>query len=187
MADTIDQVLQETETKMNDAVDHFSEESRKIRAGKANPAMLDGVKIDYYGSMTPVTQVATVTAADARTLNVQPYEQQHLQPIEKAILEANLGVTPNNDGKIIRINLPQLTEERRKELVKMASSAAEDSRISVRNARREANDDLKKLQKAGESEDAIKAAEDQVQKLTDKHIQAVDDMLEAKEKEIMTV
>lgn len=185
--DSIDEVLQYAEENMEKAVEHAGDELRKIRAGKASPAMLDNVKIDYYGMQTPVNQAASINVADARTLLIKPFEPKFTPTIEKAILDAKLGVNPQNDGDQIRVSLPMLTEERRKELVKQTKEQAEDSKIGIRNIRREANDQLKKLQKAGEPEDAVKAAEQEIQKKTDANIQKIDNMLENKEEEIMTV
>ena len=149
--------------------------------------MLDGVMVDYYGSMTPLAQVANINTPDPRTIAIQPWEKGMIPVIEKAIMAANLGMNPDNNGELVRINVPPLTEERRKELVKMAKKLAEDSRIGVRNARREAMDEFKKLLKAGLPEDMEKDAADQAQKLTDRYMKKVDEMLEAKEKDIMTV
>jgi ribosome recycling factor len=159
----------------------------KIRAGKANPNMLDGISADYYGSQTAISQIANITAMDARTISVQPWEKNMLQVIERAIIAANIGINPQNDGNIIRLFLPPLTEERRKELVKRCNAEGELAKISIRNIRRDAIEDIKKLQKEGLSEDAAKDAEADAQAMTDKHIALVEKHLQAKEKEIMSV
>jgi len=187
MAESIQDALQTGESHMKDALQYFHEQLKTIRAGKASPQMFEKVMMDYYGSQTPIGQASTIVATDARTLTITPFEKQHLSVIERAIVDANLGVSPQNDGTLIRVNLPTLTEERRKDLTKQASSIAEEARVSVRNARRDANDALKKLQKDGESEDSVKAAEGDVQKLTDKYIAQVDEDLKHKEAEIMKV
>lgn len=187
MEDDVKLVLEDASDKMDKALDHLDRELSKVRAGKANPKMLDGVMVDYYGSMTPLAQVANINTPDPRTIAIQPWEKGMIPVIEKAIMAANLGMNPDNNGELVRINVPPLTEERRKELVKMAKKLAEDSRIGVRNARREAMDEFKRLLKAGLPEDMEKDAEDQAQKLTDRYMKKVDEMLEAKEKDIMTV
>ncbi|HHU57884.1 MAG TPA: ribosome recycling factor [Bacteroidales bacterium] len=187
MEDDVKLVLEDASDKMDKALDHLDRELSKVRAGKANPKMLDGVMVDYYGSMTPLAQVANINTPDPRTIAIQPWEKGMIPVIEKAIMAANLGMNPDNNGELVRINVPPLTEERRKELVKMAKKLAEDSRIGVRNARREAMDEFKKLLKAGLPEDMEKDAADQAQKLTDRYMKKVDEMLEAKEKDIMTV
>lgn len=187
MEDDVKLVLEDASDKMDKALDHLDRELSKVRAGKANPKMLDGVMVDYYGSMTPLAQVANINTPDPRTIAIQPWEKGMIPVIEKAIMAANLGMNPDNNGELVRINVPPLTEERRKELVKMAKKLAEDSRIGVRNARREAMDEFKKLLKAGLPEDMEKDAADQAQKLTDRYMKKVDEMLEGKEKDIMTV
>jgi ribosome recycling factor len=187
MAETIQEVLKDAEAQMNKAIEHYNEELNRVRAGRANPNLFDPVRIDYYGTPTPISQVATILAADARTLTIQPFEPKHIGPIERAITEANLGVNPNNDGRIIRVVLPQLTEERRRELVKQANTISEETRVRIRNHRRDANEAIKKLQKAGTPEDACKAGEADVQKLTDKFIGKVDSIFKLKEEEIMKV
>ena len=172
---------------MDKAISHLEAELTKIRAGKANPAMLEGVMVDYYGTRAPISQVANVNTQDARSLVVQPWEKSMLTPIEKAIQAANLGLNPQNDGVIIRIMVPPLTEERRRELVKRAKTEAEEAKIGLRSARKEAIDEIKKLQKAGLPEDEAKAAEEKIQKLTDSYSAKCDKHLEIKEKEILTV
>lgn len=159
----------------------------KVRAGKANPNLVEGIVVDYYGTPTPVSQAANVSVADARTLTIQPWEKNMLQPIERAIINANIGVTPQNDGVMIRLFLPPLTEERRKELVKKAQAEGEHSKVAIRSIRRDSMENIKKLQKNGLSEDICKDAEEEIQQLTDKHISLVEKHLAAKEKEIMTV
>src|SRR5579863_9229183 len=187
MSDDLDFIVEETEDSMKKAVAHLETELVKIRAGKANPQMLEGLTVDYYGSPTIISQVSNVSVMDARTLSIQPWEKNMLQPIERAIINANLGVTPQNDGNIIRLFMPPLTEERRKEFVRRASGEGEQSRVAIRSIRREAIEQNKKLQKAGLSEDEAKDADKEIQDSTDKHIGQVDKHLAAKEKEIMAV
>jgi len=172
---------------MQKAITHLESELTRIRAGKASPGMFEGVTVDYYGSATPLNQVANVSVMDARTLTIQPWEKNMLQPIERAIINANLGVTPQNDGNTIRLFMPPLTEERRREFVKRAFGEGEQSRVSVRSIRREAIEQIKKLQKDGLSEDITKDAEKEMQDLTDEHISLIEKHLAAKEKEIMSV
>jgi ribosome recycling factor len=172
---------------MNKAISHLESELTKIRAGKASPGMLEGIMVDYYGNPTPLNQVANVSILDARTISLQPWEKSMLQPIERGIMAANIGITPQNDGVNIRLFLPPLTEERRRELVKKCNGEGENAKISVRNIRRDAIEQIKKLQKDGTSEDACKDAEKDVQDTTDKFIALVDKHLVAKEKEIMAV
>lgn len=187
MSDELDFILEEAKDSMMKAIDHLENELIRIRAGKANPQMLEGVQVDYYGTPTVINQVANVSAMDARTLTIQPWEKNMLQPIERAIINANLGVTPQNDGNIIRLFMPPLTEERRKEFVKRAFSEGEQTRVAVRNLRRDAIEQVKKLQKEGLSEDITKDAEKQMQEITDQHISLVEKHLASKEKEIMSV
>jgi|SRR5690606_30460176 ribosome recycling factor len=187
MSEEINKIHEQAVQSMAKAIDHLENELVKIRAGKANPAMLDGVYVDYYGSPTPINQVGNITIADARTLTIQPWEKNMLQPIERAIIAANLGVNPQNDGNIIRLFLPPLTEERRKELVKRSQGEGETARVAVRSIRRDAMEGIKKLQKNGLSEDLCKDAEAGIQDLTDKYIAKIDSILAAKEKEIMTI
>jgi ribosome recycling factor len=184
----LDKILSDTEISMDKAISHLEAELTKIRAGKANPTMLDGIVADYYGSPTPIQQIANVTVLDARTISVQPWEKNMLQPIERAIIMANIGINPQNDGNIIRLFLPPLTEERRKELVKRCNGEGEHSKIAIRNIRREAIEGVKKLQKDSIlSEDGSKDAEATIQADTDKFISLVEKHLAAKEKEIMAV
>ncbi len=177
----------ECKVSMEKAIVYTESELVKLRAGKALPSMLDQVYVDYYGNSTALSQVANINTPDARTLSVQPWEKNLIPTIEKAILEANLGLNPQNDGSIIRINIPPLTEERRKELVKKAKAESEQGKITIRNLRKDANEKIKRLTKEGISEDEIKVAEGEVQKLTDTFIVKIDKIMEVKEKEILTV
>lgn len=183
----LNSIINETESLMTKSISHLESELAKIRAGKASPAMLDGIMVDYYGNPTPLNQAANVSVLDARTISIQPWEKAMLQPIEKGIMAANIGITPQNDGNTIRLFLPPLTEERRKELVKKCNGEGEHSKVSIRNIRRDAIEQVKKLQKDGVSEDECKDAEKNIQDLTDKFIALVDKHLQAKEKEIMAV
>lgn len=181
-------IIEETDLKMDEAVSYFKKELSHVRAGKAQTSLLDGIKVDYYGSQTPLNQLANVSAPEARLLTVQPYDKTSLEDIEKAIMASGLGLNPNNDGNIIRIPLPILSEERRKDLVKRVKEIAEETRISIRNARRDANDEIKKeVQKESLPEDSKFEAEEKIQSLTDQHTKRVEELLEQKEKEIMTV
>lgn len=175
------------EEHMSKAINHLEIELTKIRAGKANPQMLDGIMVDYYGSPMPINQVANISVMDARTLSIQPWEKNMLQPIERSIIAANIGINPQNDGALIRIFLPPLTEERRKELVKRCQNEGEHTKVAIRNIRRDAIENIKKLQKNGLSEDAAKDSEAEIQQLTDKFIAMVEKHLVSKEKEIMSV
>jgi ribosome recycling factor len=183
----LNKLINDNKAHMVKAIDHLEVELSKIRAGKANPSILEGLNVDYYGTSTPLNQVSSVTTPDARTLVIQPWEKGMLGPIEKVILAANLGFTPQNDGNVIRISIPPLTEERRKELVKKTKAEAEHAKVSIRNLRRDANEHIKKEIKAHLPEDIAKDAEDKIQKMTDQYIVMVDKHLEAKEKEIMTI
>ncbi len=183
----IDFYLEHVQESMDKSVTHTVMELGKIRAGKANPNMMDGLSVDYYGNPTPLNQVATVNTPDARTISIKPWEKNMIQEIEKAIINSDLGFNPQNDGELIRINIPALTEERRITLVKQAKAEAENGKISIRNARKETNDSLKKLLKDGASEDEVKSAEDEVQKITDIHVKKIDDILAQKEVDIMTI
>jgi ribosome recycling factor len=187
MTEELSMILDDASDSMKKAINHLEVELVKIRAGKANPQMLDGIVVDYYGSPTPIAQVANIAAVDARTLTIQPWEKNMLQPIERAIINSNLGINPQNDGVMIRMFLPPLTEERRRELVKKCNGEGEHSKVAIRSIRREAIEQIKKLQKDGLSEDAAKDAEKEVQELTDKHISLVEKHLAQKEKEIMAV
>ena len=187
MSEELNLIKDHTIETMSKAITHLELELGKIRAGKANPAMIDGLVVDYYGNPTAISQVANVTIADARTLNIQPWEKNMLQAIERSIIAANIGVTPQNDGNIIRLFLPPLTEERRKELVKRSQGEGEHAKVAIRNIRRDAMEQIKKLQKNGLSEDICKDAEAEMQEATDRYITLVDKHLTAKEKDIMTV
>src|ERR1041385_6300859 len=180
-------LINETRAHMQKAIEHLELELTKIRAGRANPSMVESVHVDYYGSMMPLNQVSNVSVMDARTIMIQPWEKSMLVPIEKAIQAANLGFNPQNDGVVIRISVPQLTEERRKELVKKAKTEAEHAKVSIRNSRRDSNEAIKREIKAHMPEDMAKDIEDKIQKMTDQYIVTVDKHLESKEKEIMTV
>lgn len=180
-------ILDEASISMKKAMEHFEVELIKIRAGKANPTMLDGIVVDYYGNPTPINQVGNLSVMDARTLTIQPWEKNMLQPIERAIIAANIGINPQNDGNIIRLFLPPLTEERRRELVKKSNNEGEQAKISVRNIRREAIEQIKKAEKEGLSEDAAKDGENAVQEITNNYISLIEKHLGAKEKEIMSV
>ncbi|MEX0636148.1 MAG: ribosome recycling factor [Ferruginibacter sp.] len=187
MAEDLNIVLEDAAQTMAKAIHHLEAELVKIRAGKANPNMLDGITADYYGSPTAISQVANITALDVRTISVQPWEKNMLPVIERAIIAANIGINPQNDGVTIRLFLPPLTEERRKELVKRCNGEGEHTKVSIRNIRRIAIEDVKKLQKDGLSEDVAKDAEAKAQIMTDKHIELIEKLLMAKEKEIMSV
>lgn len=179
--------LTPAEEKMELAVAYLDEALAHIRAGKANPKIIDGIKVEYYGSAVPILQVANVSVPDARTIAITPWEKQMFKEIEKAIINSELGITPENNGEVIRLAIPPLTEERRKQLVKQSKAEAEQAKVSVRNARRDAIDGLKKAVKQGMPEDVEKDAETSVQKLHDKYLKRIDDVFAAKEKEILTV
>ncbi|HTQ63898.1 MAG TPA: ribosome recycling factor [Puia sp.] len=187
MSEDSTHILEDSRAAMQKAINHLENELIKIRAGKANPQMLDGLTVDYYGSPTALNQVANISVMDARTMTIQPWEKNMLQPIERAIIAANLGVTPQNDGNTIRIFMPPLTEERRKEYVKRANTEGEHTKVAVRNIRRDAIEHIKKLQKQGLSEDVAKDTEKKMQETTDKYISLIEKHLSAKEKEIMSV
>ncbi|MCO5237513.1 MAG: ribosome recycling factor [Chitinophagaceae bacterium] len=187
MSEDVSLVLELAEDGMKKAIGHLESELLKIRAGRATPQMLDGLVVDYYGTPTPINQVGNISVADARTITIQPWEKNMLQPIERCIIAANIGINPQNDGAIIRLFLPPLTEERRRELVKRVNAEGEQSRVAVRSIRRDAIEDIKKLQKSGLSEDEGKDAEKEIQQLTTKYIAAVDAALASREKEIMAV
>jgi len=187
MSEALELIIEDTSAQMKKAISHLETELTKIRAGKATPAIVDGIFVDYYGSATPINQVANVTIPDARTISLQPWEKQMLGPIEKAIIAANIGLNPQNDGNFIRLFLPPLTEERRKELVKRVNNEGEQAKVAVRSIRRESIEQIKKLQKDGLSEDVAKDGETRVQGITDKHIALVDQHCKDKDKEIMTI
>jgi ribosome recycling factor len=172
---------------MEKAVEHLDNELVRIRAGKANVHILDGVLVDYYGAPTPLNQVSNVSTPDAKTIMIQPWEKSMIDTIEKALMQSNVGITPSNNGEVIRLIIPQLTEERRRDLVKQVKSEGENARVSIRNSRREANDEYKQMQKDGLSEDETKTAEDNIQKLTNEYSEKVDKIVDAKEEDIMTI
>ncbi|MEZ5016592.1 MAG: ribosome recycling factor [Flavipsychrobacter sp.] len=187
MSEVIENIIKGADNGMKKGIDHLEQELGKIRAGKATPQILDGIMVDYYGTATPLNQVANITIPDARTLSLQPWEKTMLQPIEKAIIASNIGLNPQNDGDFIRLYLPPLTEERRKELVKRVNAEGEQAKISIRSVRRDSIESIKKEQKDGLSEDAAKEAEGRVQGLTDKYIAIIDERCKEKDKEIMTI
>lgn len=182
------EVYNDAKDRMEKAVAALKRDLATLRAGRATPSLLDKVTVDYYGSALPISQLANVSVPEPRLLVIQPWDKKALNEIERAILKSDLGLTPNNDGSVIRLAIPQLTEERRKELVKISKKKAEEGRVAVRNIRRDANDELKRKEKAGEmTEDEHRKAQDDMQKLTDKYIEEVEKVLAAKEKEIMEV
>ncbi len=183
----VSEYLQEAEAAMEMAVEYLDDTLSHIRAGKASARLLDGIRVDYYGTMSPISNVANVSVPDARTIAITPWEKSMFKVIEKAIIDSELGVTPENNGEVIRLSIPPLTEDRRRQLVKQSKGEAENAKVSVRNARREAIEGLKKEIKNGLSEDAEKNAEGDVQKLHDKFMKRIDDLFAAKEKEILTV
>ncbi|MHC5352867.1 ribosome recycling factor [Myroides sp. LJL115] len=187
MTEELELIIDSAKESMDNGIAHLERTLLNIRAGKASPQMLGSVFVDYYGSQTPLSQVANVNAPDARTLSVTPWEKSMLQPIEKAILIANLGLNPMNNGDNIIINIPALTEERRKELSKQAKTEADDAKIVIRNARKDANNDIKKEEKNGTSEDICKLAEERIQKLTDAYVKKIDEIFSVKDAEIMKV
>ena len=187
MTEEIEFILDSTEESMNGSIAHLEKSFLNIRAGKASPAMLGSVFVDYYGSASPLSQVSKISVPDARTITLQPFEKSMLHPIEKAIMVAYLGFNPMNNGDMIIISVPPLTEDRRRELAKQAKAEAEDAKIGIRNARKDANTDIKKLEKDGTSEDICKSAEEQVQNLTNTFIKKIDELLAVKEAEIMKV
>lgn len=184
----IREIVQEADEKMNKTVDVLKKDLASLRAGRATPALLDKIQVDYYGAITPVNQMANISVPEARLLLIQPWDKSTIAAIEKAIMKSDLGLTPSNDGNVIRIGIPQLTEDRRKDLVKVVKKKTEEARVAVRNVRRDTNDMIKELEKDHEiSEDDSKRSLEEVQKLTDKLIKKVDDVMEGKEKEIMEV
>lgn len=187
MQDDLTLIIDDAQQTMQKAIAHLEAELLKIRAGKASPNMVDSIYVEYYGSPTPLSQVANITAPDARTITIQPWEKNMLQPIERAIIASNIGLNPQNDGLIIRLFLPPMTEERRKELVKKVNGEGEQGKIAVRNIRRDAIEAIKKLQKDGLSEDEARDGESNVQAMTDKFILLVDKHCQQKEKEIMSI
>ena len=187
MQEEVELVLEDTKEQMAKTVEHLEYELGKIRAGRANPKVLDDVRVDYFGTMTPLSQVASVTVPDPRTITIRPWEKSMIPAIERAIMAANLGMNPDNNGEMIRIMVPPLTEERRKDLAKQAKSTCENSRVAVRNLRRDAIEEFKKMKKDGLAEDAQKDAEAEAQKVHDTFMKKIDEMYAAKEKDIMTV
>ncbi|HOY30855.1 MAG TPA: ribosome recycling factor [Bacteroidales bacterium] len=187
MSEEIDFLLEETAESMQNAIVHLEKEFQKIRTGKASAQMLDGIRIDYYGAMTPLEQLSNINTPDPRQIIIQPWDKNILPLIEKAIMAANLGFNPKNDGEVLRIIVPPLTEERRKDLAKKARIEGENAKIAIRNIRRTSNDSAKKLEKEGVPEDLIKKAQDSIQEMTDNYIAKADKLLAMKEKDIMTV
>ncbi len=187
MNEEVQMFLDDAKDRMKNAVDHLDKVLSKLRAGKATPHLVSDVMVDYYGSMTPLSQVSNVSTPDGQTIRIQPWEKSMIEPIEKAIMSANLGFNPMNNGEAVMINVPPLTEERRRDLVKQVKKESEDAKVSVRNARRDANDEFKKMKKEGLAEDEEKVAQDNVQDLHDEFIKKVDELIDEKEKEIMTV
>lgn len=187
MTEQTKQIIDTASSKMQKAIDYFEEELSNVRAGKASPNVLNGVMVEYYGSPMPVSQVASVTVPDAKTVLIQPWEKSMIRPIEKAIIDSNIGLAPSNNGEHIRLTIPPLTEDRRKQLVKQVRSSAENARVTLRNIRRDAVDAFKKAQKDGMPEDEAKNGEVEAQKVIDKYSKKLDAVLDAKEREIMTV
>ncbi len=184
----INKIMKKTEKKMKKAYENTKKDFNTVRTGRARPSLVENIMVDYYGTQTPINQLANISAPEARQLIIEPFDKNVIENVEKAIMKANLGLTPNNDGNLIRINIPQLTEERRKELVKVVHEKAEDGRIAIRNIRREANDELEIMEEEGEiSEDNYHRGLDNVQELTDDYINKIDNLLEKKENEIMEV
>lgn len=187
MEEEVQLYLEDTRDQMEKSVAHLSSELMKLRAGKATPQMLDGINVDYYGASTPLSQIANINTPDAKSIVIQPWEKKMIDSIEKAILGANIGVTPMNNGEMVRLNLPPLTEERRKQLVKTVKQEGENAKVSIRNARRDAIEVFKKMQKDGLAEDVAKTSEEKVDKLTEAFYKKVEELLVKKEQEIMTV
>ena len=187
MNEEVQLVYDMTQERMEKAIEHLDNELVRIRAGKANVRILDGIQVEYYGTLTPLNQVSNISTPDAKTIMIQPWEKTMIDPIEKALMTSNVGITPANNGEVIRLVIPPLTEERRRELVKQVKSEGENARVSLRNSRREANDEYKQMQKDGLSEDETKTAEEKIQKLTDEFSEKVDKIVDAKEEDIMTI
>jgi ribosome recycling factor len=187
MDELVQMVLDETKAKMEKSIKHLENQLMKIRAGKASTHIVDGIMVDYYGVLTPLNQVSNIGTPDVKTVAIQPWDKNMIDPIEKAIMQANIGITPENNGEVIRLNVPPLTEERRRNLVKQIKAEGEDTKVGIRNARRDANDELKALQKDGLPEDEEKNGEAEIQKLTDSYIEKVDNDVAAKEQDVMTV
>jgi ribosome recycling factor len=187
MTEDVEFIIDESKESMDKAINHLEVELGTLRAGKANPRMLDTVMVDYYGTPTPISQVANIGTPDAKTIAIQPWEKTMVEPIERAIINSNLGFAPSNNGDMIRINIPALTEERRLTLVKQVSAEGENAKISLRSSRKDANDDIKKFEKDGLSEDEAKTAVDTIQKQTDQYSEKVDQIVKAKEEDIMKI
>lgn len=187
MEEEVKFVIEMAREKMDKALDHLETELSRIRAGKANIHILDGIMVDYYGNMTPLNQVSNISTPDPKTIAIQPWEKSMIDPIERAIQQANIGINPMNNGELIRLGIPPLTEERRVNLVKQVRNEGENARVSIRNSRRDAKDEFKQLQKEGLSEDNVKRGEEKIQELTDEYVVKVDKIVEEKEKEIMTI
>lgn len=187
MTEEVQFVIDEAKERMDKAISHLESELASLRAGKANPRMLDSVMVDYYGSQTPINQVANIGTPDPKTIAIQPWEKTMIEPIERAIINSNLGFAPQNNGEMIRINIPALTEERRITLVKQVSSEGENAKVSIRSTRKDANSDIKTLEKDGLSEDEAKTAEEEIQKLTNNYGEKIDQIVKAKEEDIMKI
>ena len=187
MNEEVELVYEMAKEHMEKAIEHLDNELLRIRAGKANVHILDGIVVEYYGTPTPLNQVSNISTPDAKTIMIQPWEKTMIDPIEKALMNSSVGITPVNNGEVIRLVIPQLTEERRRTLVKQVKNEGENARVSVRNSRRDANDEYKQMQKDGLSEDETKTAEDQIQKLTDEFTEQIDKIVNAKEEDIMTI
>lgn len=187
MIEEVQLVFDDAKERMEKAIEHLENELAVIRAGKANPRILDGITVDYYGTQTPLNQVSNIGTPDPKTISIQPWEKSMVEPIERAIMASNIGLTPINNGELIRINIPALTEERRKNLVKQVSSEGESAKVSIRTSRRDANDALKQFQKEGVAEDEIKKGEEKIQNLTNEYSEKVDEIIKLKEEDIMTV
>jgi len=187
MNEDVQLIFEMTREKMEKALEHLETELSRIRAGKANIHILDGVLVEYYGTQTPLNQVSNISTPDAKTIAIQPWEKNMIDPIEKAILAANIGITPMNNGELIRLGIPPLTEQRRLDLVKQVKNEGENARVSLRSSRREANEEYKQMQKNGLAEDDAKRAEDNIQEITDEFVSKVDKIIEAKEEDIMTI
>ena len=187
MDELVTMVLDDTRSNMDKSIQHFENELIKIRAGKASPSVVDGIMVDYYGTPTALNQVSNISTPDAKTIMIQPWEKSMIDAIEKALMQSNVGITPGNNGEVIRLVVPQLTEERRRDLVKKVKHEGENARVSIRNSRREANEEYKQMQKDGLSEDETKTAEDNIQKLTNEYSEKVDKIVDSKEEDIMTI
>jgi ribosome recycling factor len=181
-------VFKRSQEKMDESINHYRRELNAVRTGRASLSLLDGIMVDYFGTPTPLNQVASLSTPESRTILIQPWDKTLIKEIDRAVQKSNLGLQPMDDGKVIRINIPALTEDRRRELVKVAKKEAEDARVAIRNVRREGNEELKALEKEKKiTEDALRRSQDELQKITDRHIKGIDEILQAKEKEIMEV